>query len=464
MTCRTQGAVGLVGLALVIACVGGEPPVEIPSVDLSRAEPEIVEAVKLALAAVRDEPDSARAWGALGDRYVAHGWREEAAASYRRAEQLAPDTFDWPYLLGHAVSMDDLEQARRAFARAVAVDGRYAPARVHLARALVNLNQPDAAREQFEAVLAVEPDHVDALLGLSQLELYAEEAGVALAVLERALALAPDRGDLQHALAQAYLATGDPERARRFADSSTTASSRARMDDPRRVRSVSQAGSRVHNRLGRSFEDQGRLEEALAQYRLVLRNNVDTAAAHINAARVLARLDDQEAAIAAYREALRVSPEYFAALVGLADLLDRGRDRSEAIRLYRQALARRPGNSTVLYRLGTTLAQSGHFDAAVPLLQQALESRSDDAKNHVNLGIALAQLGRLDEAEAALREGLRLDPDDAETHYNLAFLLSTRGDVQGATDHLAEAVRLDPADPQNRQALEAMRRELAEAG
>ena len=240
-------SVGLRGAGVLLACVlplqcAGDGP-EIPLPDLAGAETEIVMAVTRARNAVRSDPGSGERWGALGDRYMAHGWRREAAACYSRATLLDDARFDWFYLLGHALSLRDLEGARAAFEGAVAIDGTYLPARIYLAQTLVRLDLVDEARGQFEHALARDPDNVDALLGISQLDLDNGRHEQARTRLEQAYRIDPEPSELHDALAQVYLIFGENELARRFAASAATAPPRRTMADPRRERALPRAAS-----------------------------------------------------------------------------------------------------------------------------------------------------------------------------------------------------------------------------
>lgn len=232
----------LVLLLVAVARCAGDAR-EIPLPDLAGAERRTVVAVEAARSEIRSRPNSAESWGRLADILAANGWRRESARCYAEAERLEPSRFEWPYLLGHALSLRDLESARAAFERALAIDGSYSPARIHLARTLIRLDRVDEARAQFERALATDPDNVDALLELSKLDLDTGRHGEARARLERAHEIDPEPSELHHALAQVYLIVGENDLARRFAASADAAPPSRTMDDPRRERALPGAGS-----------------------------------------------------------------------------------------------------------------------------------------------------------------------------------------------------------------------------
>ena len=69
----------LVASVCLLACLACRPGVEtdLPPVDLTDAETEVVRAVEAARQAVLDDPDSATAWARLGERYRAGACRRD---------------------------------------------------------------------------------------------------------------------------------------------------------------------------------------------------------------------------------------------------------------------------------------------------------------------------------------------------------------------------------------------------
>ena len=74
------------------------PVLVVPGEGLPEVDPEIVEAIKNARAAVVRKPKSAAAWGKLGHVLAVHDFRAQALPCYVRAEELDPRNPDWPYL------------------------------------------------------------------------------------------------------------------------------------------------------------------------------------------------------------------------------------------------------------------------------------------------------------------------------------------------------------------------------
>src|SRR5438067_2472062 len=95
----------LLGAALLVA--GGYAAYQSlqpkpPAVDLTGADPAVVEAIEAAAAAVRAAPRSGNVWGRLGMLLATYKFNAEALVCFARAEALDPTEPRWPYLYGVA--------------------------------------------------------------------------------------------------------------------------------------------------------------------------------------------------------------------------------------------------------------------------------------------------------------------------------------------------------------------------
>ncbi len=229
--------------------------------------------------------------------------------------------------------------------------------------------------------------------------------------------------------------------------------------------------------LGLYYDDQGRLAEAIENYRQAIQFAPDYAMAHLSLGVALAReqqleeaaqqlsaalrlapgsplvhnnlgvaLSGQgqfEPAVAQFQEALRLEPDYVDAHRNLAKLLlDHGR-YDEAISQYREALRLAP-DAGVWNNLGHALAAKGEGFEAISSYRQALHLDPNLTEAHNNLGNALLQRGQADEAIANFREVLRLNPKDVLALNNLGFALAAQKKYREAADAFEAAVRLRP--------------------
>ena len=170
---------------------------------------------------------------------------------------------------------------------------------------------------------------------------------------------------------------------------------------------------------------QGKLEEAEALYRAVLRQ-WPTAGRALNARGLIA--------------------------------LRRGQPR-EALRWFEQALAVEPDPTLVAPTMAATLTQLGRTAEAVRLLEPLEPAHADFPDLQRELGVALAEVGRTDEALAHLLRAQQLAPRDAATQLDLGILLARGARYGEAIERFQRALELDPQLQIARQQLELARRD-----
>lgn len=238
-----------------------------------------------------------------------------ALLTVRRALQYRDPVVIWSETVAHApanpraehnlaLALQNAGQAGAAethFARAIALDPRYVPARYAWGLALLQRGRADDSVRQLETAVELEPRHADAWLALGNARMQLEQLGAALTAYENSLRLV-DAPDVRHNVVVALVAAG--RAAERAADAA------AAEQAYRRAIELGVGESEPRQRLGLLLAQAGRLDEA----------------AHW------------------LREVLRVAPGEIAATANLANVLVlQGRAR-EAIPLYEQVLRQRPGD------------------------------------------------------------------------------------------------------------------------
>jgi tetratricopeptide (TPR) repeat protein len=132
----------------------------------------------------------------------------------------------------------------------------------------------------------------------------------------------------------------------------------------------------AHLNLAYNQEQQGRLGEALTEYRATLQLWPDSVAARVGEGNILLRQGDNDAAVACYHEVLDIQP--------------------------RHEMAR--------YNLGTAYLNLGEFDHAFRSFEEVVRANPDDARALRSLGQSLIGLERGCDALVHLRRSLSLDP------------------------------------------------------
>jgi Flp pilus assembly protein TadD len=145
---------------------------------------------------------------------------------------------------------------------------------------------------------------------------------------------------------------------------------------------------RAHANLGVVLANQGRLENAIAEYTTALRLNPNQPKAENNLGLALAASGDKAAALTHYTAAIRLDPDY----------------------------------THAHQNLGVLLVELGRFDDAVVHGREAIRLNPGYAEAHMMLAIALASRGQVDEAIPHALEAVRLAPSSADARRLLAEL------------------------------------------
>ena len=158
------------------------------------------------------------------------------------------------------------------------------------------------------------------------------------------------------------------------------------------------------------------------------------------------KLDD---AIWQYRAALNLKPGFPEAHFFLGNALEKQGMLDEAIAEYRQALWFKPFMGTTHILLGAALAKKGDYDEAVAHYKAAIKLDSESAIAQNNLARVLQSQGKVDEAIEHYHTALKLDPKLAEAHNNLGIALLQKNRVADGVAELRESLRLNPTNAES---------------
>lgn len=182
--------------------------------------------------------------------------------------------------------------------------------------------------------------------------------------------------------------------------------------------------------LANALREQGRLPDAVREYRAAVALDPNHATAHNNLGVVLTELGQISEAVRHYEAAIRAEPGLADAHFNLANALRAENRYGDAATHYRDALRLEPGFAPGHNNLGELMAAEGRMREAIASFEQAIKLAPDSSQAHNNLGAALGQMGRLQEAIVHFRRALEIDPNN----------LGARQNLQLATEALADPV------------------------
>jgi tetratricopeptide (TPR) repeat protein len=188
----------------------------------------------------------------------------------------------------------------------------------------------------------------------------------------------------------------------------------------------------AHNNLGDAFYQQGRLDEAIAQFQQTLAIDPNNAEANYDLGNAFFQQGRLDEALAQFQKTLAIQPSYTDYHYNYADIhnnlgnvfLRQGR-MDEAVAQFQKALAINPEDASTHYNLGNAFRQQGDVNEAITQLRKALVIKPQFAEAHYNLGNAFLQQGRMEEALTHFQKALEIKPDYVEVQNNMAWVLAT---------------------------------------
>jgi tetratricopeptide (TPR) repeat protein len=335
-------------------------------------------AVKMAAAAVTAAPEMGAAWVALGQALKAS---------------------------------DRMDEAERAYAEAIRLDGMDVLARMGLGELKITTGRASEAIREFELALQRRPALVAAHLGIGNALALTERNEEALKRYEAALALRPRLPEGEFAVGFALARLGRASEAeKRY----------------RRALAMRPDFAAAWINLGSLLRDQGREAEAEAALRRAVELRPDLISGWVNLALLERDRRRPEAAEANLRRALSLNPNQVETLVAWCQFRAAERDVAGAREWMRWALARNAELDEAVNMHGIVLHLEGRFEEAVAVFERAEELGSRAAAS--NRGNSLLDLGRMEEAMKAHERAVERDPASAGAKYNLALTQLRLGD------------------------------------
>ena len=329
---------------------------------------------------------------------------------------------------------EKLEEAARKYQEALNLDPNSVRAHISFGNVLKEQNKYEEAIDEYRKATSLNPDNAEAHFSLSFVLCEQTKLEEALKELREAIRLNPKFSLAHVLLAVVLLKQGKSEEAclklkesANFAsrDDQLTQSLMKRMSDKDKVvlqglwaiilyndnrleetiekckqainfLKTQKRGSETikllasfHFWLGKSIQDQGKLEEASAEYRQALHFDANYVAAHYNSGEVLSEQGKHKEAIVEYREVLRLDPS----------------------------------DADAYNKLGMALYTQSEFEEAIVEYYKALHFNFNHANAHNNLGLALLEQGKLEEAIKEVNLAVSLEPNNMIFRENLKIIL-----------------------------------------
>lgn len=201
----------------------------------------------------------------------------------------------------------------------------------------------------------------------------------------------------------------------------------------------------------RRYDQTGKLDEAIADFRQIIGRTPNHAAAHAALARAyqlkfLNQSKDRmwlDQALPEAKQAVELDGYLASARVNLGRVYTSLGRLDEATREIKTAIQLEPGNADAQYALGALYEARTQLDLAEAAYQRAI-ALSPDRQFYDDLGALYLRTGRLAPAIAAFQSSIRLAPDGFVGYRNLGSAYYRQGDLARAATQFQKALEIQP--------------------
>ena len=201
--------------------------------------------------------------------------------------------------------------------------------------------------------------------------------------------------------------------------------------------------SESYTNLGFALERNGAPDAALKNYRKALTLDPKDYVAQTNIGRIFYIKGENINAIAAYKKAIEMKPDYPHAHEGLGAVYYREGNTPRAREELNLAIELNPNYAEAYYDLGLIFLDQRNIDEAIGHFETAIRNEPKFADAYSSLGICYYQKQMLDKAIELLNTAIQLEPNLAKAHNNLAIAYHSAGKYDLAWQHVRAAQGLN---------------------
>jgi tetratricopeptide (TPR) repeat protein len=195
-----------------------------------------------------------------------------------------------------------------------------------------------------------------------------------------------------------------------------------------------------HYNRGVEFYDDGKLPDAIREYRMAIEDNPTNIRAHFNLAVCYHDQGKRTDAAAEYDVVLRLDPDNARALVSLASLKDEEGKDAEAVELLEKAVAADRHSGFPKSSLGAYYERKGELDRALEAYKASVSIEPGHAAGHAGIARILARRGAYQDSAAEYDLALAIDGDDIATLLAASEARERIGEIKSAMILLEHAL------------------------
>lgn len=273
---------------------------------------------------------------------------------------------------------------------------------VHVLEGALGLLRKDVpgAERAFKKAAELAPTSIEAAAGLMLIELSTGRGPAARARAEGLVAQSPANVDALVLAARTYASLKDLPKTEELL---------------RRAIEVDASRNEPYSMLAGLYLQQGKLDQALAEFKTVAEHQPKSIGAHTLIGAILQTQNKRDEAKKAYRETLAVDSTAAVAANNLAWMMvEDNANLDDALQLVQTARTKLPDSPEVNDTLGWIYYKKGLHDQAIAAFKQSVEKQPNTAVFQYHLGLAWTKAGQFTQARQALETAVRLNPKGAE--------------------------------------------------
>lgn len=211
---------------------------------------------------------------------------------------------------------------------------------------------------------------------------------------------------------------------------STPAPGPEAMGAPEAAPSVPESGDKKTGSVKRynsavQFHLQGKLPEAISEYKAALESNGSLAEAHSNLGLIYNQQHNYAQALSEFRKALAINPKDAITYNGIGAALRAEKDLQGAIKNWQTAVSLDPKLATAHYNLGTAYEINKEYDRALGSYNSAVKNDYRLGEAYYRMGLIMERKNRKDDAATQFQEALKVSGDSEyseDARLRLAYL------------------------------------------
>ncbi|MBI4436445.1 MAG: UPF0489 family protein [Candidatus Omnitrophica bacterium] len=197
-----------------------------------------------------------------------------------------------------------------------------------------------------------------------------------------------------------------------------------------------------HKRSAQAFEEEGKVEETILEYRKALGVNPKDAASFYNLSLLFLKRGEKTEASRLYREAVSADPTYATAYNNFGPAYQNLGQWKKAEEEYKKILTLDPNHAHALCGLGHTFRAEKDFSQALFYYEEALSKNPRLATAYYGIGSLFFEQGEWDRALSAFRKSLELKGPEAILKFWIGSAFLKKKESRLAKENLLEAARL----------------------